>query len=103
MNQEICNYMLTHLKYTFLAWNYHEKMVEMRMFPSLDLIKLQDKVNCFINKCPKLALSLFFKVGTNPKILDILRSPLLSDILARPHRYFHSTDALVLFLDHHFA
>lgn len=55
-------------------------MIELKMYPSLDLTLLQEKARYFVGRYPKLAVKLFFKVGTNIKIIDILRIPLIEDI-----------------------
>jgi hypothetical protein len=40
------------------------------------------------------------KIGTSPKVLDLLRIPLSEDIATRPRIYLNSTEALELYLDY---
>ena len=44
---------------------------------------------------------MFFNIGTNIKIVDILRPILEEDIVLRPHIYHWSTDALQIYIEHH--
>lgn len=72
-----------------LAWNYNEKMYDFKEAPvqQLDLITFHAYIQSFLMRYPKLSLILYSKVGTAPKIQEILKAPLQEDIKQRPHLY----------------
>ena len=69
---------------------------------SLTMIELGDKnARNLIGKYHKLALKIFTHIGTNQKIVESLKFPLIEDIVSRPHIYQYSNEALEIYLDHH--
>lgn len=75
-------YLLTYQKQTILSWNYNEKMKDLKniQHSQLDLALFQERVKGFILRYPKLAIYMYSKIGTNPKIIDILKPSLYQDI-----------------------
>ena len=95
-------YLLIIQKLTIMAWNYNQRMIEWRAPIYLDqqCSWLQENSKILVQSYPKLAVMMFAKVGTAPRLRDSLQQPLIQDILERPEIYFSSTDALCLLLDH---
>ena len=75
-------YLLTYQKQTILSWNYNEKMKDLKNIQHslLEPAMFQERVKGFIQRYPKLAIYMYSKIGTNPKIIEILKPSLYQDI-----------------------
>ena len=73
-----------------MAWNYSELMVNLKLAPPIDPTILIEKAKVVVMRYPKVALSIFSKIGTNVKINEALQNPLQEDIVWVSHIAFLS-------------
>lgn len=65
LSKDICSPLLTLLKYELLAWNYNEKMRDIKLTPTIEVNSILEKASTLVHSYPRLILKLFEKVGTN--------------------------------------
>eukprot|EP00347_Sterkiella_histriomuscorum_P009815 403339780 len=100
----MASHLLMQLKYTLLGWNYNEKMLNLKLQPSIDIAFLQEKAYSLVKQMPKLMTQIYFSVGgINQRMQDFIRPHLQDDMIKRPMLYLWSNDALQIYLEYHLA